>query len=677
MPLPLPNLDTRRWADLVDESRSLIPRYAPRWTDYNVHDPGITLIELFAFLTEQLIYRANRVPDRHLRKFLTLAGFAPEPPRAAHAVLATRLPPGAGVRVLPQGVTLTADGGSGTELPFTTAEATTLVDAQLAALQTFDGSSFSDRTRAMRDGLAFAVFGDDPRPSALAIYLGADTVLPLGQPVSIHFHVAGAGPPPAIDDPCLLAPAARITWEALAADGWHTLDPSKNEVDDQTRAFTQDGVVRFRLPFATTAQQVGAVSAPLHWVRGRLSSGAYDAAPVLLAISFNAVFVDQLSLVTDAAIGTATGLPDECVTLDGAPIADGVVTLSTLETPARDWTTRADFDASRATDAHITLDPATGDVCFGDGVRGRVPPAGVAIVASYATTAAALGNLPARRVWHLVNDAENNALLGSNASTFALAAFNNASAASGGSDMEDVGLAASRAAASLWAHERLADLCASSACDTLDQLDHASVLACSAPPRATTVLDVERIALSVPGTCVRRARAWANLDPVDPCADAAGTVTLVIVPELPKGRPSPSAALLHAVRRWLDIRRVLCTRLLVVGPEYLDVSVQASIRALAHTDPDRVRRDVIDALDTFFDPLRGGPLGRGWPFGRDVYRSEVLAAIDDVSGVDHVTSLTLSARAGDSVREAQCGNLCVPPTWLVAPATHTIEVAGS
>ena len=83
MPLPLPNLDTRRWSDLVDEGRALIPRFAPGWTDHNVHDPGVTLIELFAYLTESLLYRANWIPERHRRKFLALLGYPALPPTPA------------------------------------------------------------------------------------------------------------------------------------------------------------------------------------------------------------------------------------------------------------------------------------------------------------------------------------------------------------------------------------------------------------------------------------------------------------------------------------------------------------------------------------------------------------------------------------------------------------------
>lgn len=63
MPLPLPNLDDRRWQDLTQEAIPLIPRYAPQWTDFNTLDPGITLLEMFAWLTESMVYQLNQIPD--------------------------------------------------------------------------------------------------------------------------------------------------------------------------------------------------------------------------------------------------------------------------------------------------------------------------------------------------------------------------------------------------------------------------------------------------------------------------------------------------------------------------------------------------------------------------------------------------------------------------------------
>ena len=72
MPLKVPNLDDRTYADLVQEGVSLIPRYAPLWTNHNASDPGITLLELFAYLTEIFIYRLNRVSDANKAKFFKL-----------------------------------------------------------------------------------------------------------------------------------------------------------------------------------------------------------------------------------------------------------------------------------------------------------------------------------------------------------------------------------------------------------------------------------------------------------------------------------------------------------------------------------------------------------------------------------------------------------------------------
>ena len=75
-----PNLDDRTWQQLVDQAKALIPAYAPEWTDHNPSDLGITLIELFAWMTEQLIYRLNRVPEKHYVAMLSLLGITQRPP---------------------------------------------------------------------------------------------------------------------------------------------------------------------------------------------------------------------------------------------------------------------------------------------------------------------------------------------------------------------------------------------------------------------------------------------------------------------------------------------------------------------------------------------------------------------------------------------------------------------
>ena len=72
--LPAPRLDDRGFQDLVDDAKRLVMRRCPEWTDHNVSDPGVTLIETFAFMTDELLYRLNRVPDLNYIKFLELIG---------------------------------------------------------------------------------------------------------------------------------------------------------------------------------------------------------------------------------------------------------------------------------------------------------------------------------------------------------------------------------------------------------------------------------------------------------------------------------------------------------------------------------------------------------------------------------------------------------------------------
>jgi hypothetical protein len=85
MPLTAPVLDSRRFDDLVREARERIPRYTPEWTNFNDSDPGMTLVQLHAWMTETILYELNRVPELNYIKFLDLIGVKPEPARPAIA----------------------------------------------------------------------------------------------------------------------------------------------------------------------------------------------------------------------------------------------------------------------------------------------------------------------------------------------------------------------------------------------------------------------------------------------------------------------------------------------------------------------------------------------------------------------------------------------------------------
>jgi hypothetical protein len=241
----------------------------------------------------------------------------------------------------------------------------------------------------------------------------------------------------------------------------------------------------------------------------------------------------------------------------------------------------------------------------------------------------------------------------------------------GGADAETLAHAAGRAAEFVWAHERLVELCVPPI-ESLDAADPAEVRARPVPPRAANLPDFERLALAVPGTRVRRARAWAGFDPGFPGLRAPGTVAVVIVPDLPKGRPEPTPGLVRVVHCYLERRKVVGTRIVVAGPRYVVVSVRAAVTLRRGARAGPALNAIRDALNAFLDPLAGGPDGGGWPFGRDVFRSEVLQAIAGVPGVDAVTRLELVPDAG----EPGCGNVCVPPGWLAAPGRHEIQAAG-
>jgi predicted phage baseplate assembly protein len=190
------------------------------------------------------------------------------------------------------------------------------------------------------------------------------------------------------------------------------------------------------------------------------------------------------------------------------------------------------------------------------------------------------------------------------------------------------------------------------------------------PVRAVTAADHETLARGTPGVALARVWARPNRHPGFPCFEAPGVTTVLVMPYLPLDRPLPSAGLVRAVGAYLRRRRVLGSRVEVVGPTYLGVTVKARVRAHAGVDAEALAGRVSAALDRFFDPLEGGPDGGGWPFGRDVYRTEVLQVVDGTEGVDHVLSLELLAEG----RPPQCANVCLAPTDLVDPGPHQIEV---
>jgi predicted phage baseplate assembly protein len=670
MSLPKPVLDDRTFAQLVDEGTAQINRLAPGWTDYNASDPGITLLELFAWLSEQNLYRADRVPDEMLRAFLRLIGIEPRPAQVATTVVAMSSTATQGI-ALPSRVQVgdpTGPAGFETTAALVVSpahlvqllvRAPTLVDVTAA-----NGAPRNPRVAAA--ALGFAPFGDDPQPGC-ALYLGFDRALgAVGDPVTLHVWtltpVADAATRSALLTEAAAATkrarndcphgsahhvaawrrhyAVRSVWEFYDDSGaWRTLPG----LIDKTRALTLSGFVRFRIP----ADHALGGGPGAHWfIRCRIVSGRFECAPRLDQIALNAATVMHATTIDPPeALGASRGRASESYALARAPVVSGTMRLILTSSTAHDdrWHEAATWDLVGAHDRRYRLDPERGMIISGNGLRGAVFPAGWRLAATYRVGGGVAGNVPA------------GALDGGLPTSFR----NQTRIPSFGAAQAALSLAQPYAATGGAAAEGLADA------------EARAVIALTAPTKAVTLGDLETLARAVPGAPVAAAKALANHHPRLPCAAAAGSITLIVVPDCPGPAPLPQPGLLDAVARYLHPRRPVTTELHVIAPTYVTVTVAATLQADAGPNPVNLRARVQQALDAFFNPLHGGPDRRGWPIGRAVYRTEVMAILAGLPGVKTVGALTLQAGAD----AATCDNLIVCPSDLIRSGRHAIQVA--
>ncbi len=179
MTLPVVALDDRRFQDIVDEAKRLIPRYCPEWTDHNVSDPGVALVELFAWMTEMILYRLNQVPDRLYVKFLELVGvelFSAVPARA-ELLFTLTAPQPEPVRV-PAGTQVsTEDDGTDEPVVFLTDDDLQVVPPEPVACLTSNGVRLEDRWDDLRRAAASVRLFETLQPGD-AFYLGFADPLP-------------------------------------------------------------------------------------------------------------------------------------------------------------------------------------------------------------------------------------------------------------------------------------------------------------------------------------------------------------------------------------------------------------------------------------------------------------------------------------------------------------------
>ncbi|MGE3539973.1 MAG: putative baseplate assembly protein [Candidatus Tectimicrobiota bacterium] len=645
MAIPIPQLDDKPFAALLEEARLLIPRYAPTWTDHNVHDPGITLIELFAWLAETQMYTLDQITPRHIGKYLRLLHASPRAATPATAWVACRLPAGlVEPLLLPRGTQLLG-GRPGTDeaLIFETVQEAHLVPTQLVAIERSDSRGRVDVTAAYERGPYIYAFGGEsgtPIEPGSALWFGFERPLPLG-PFSLALSLyeadllvplgAHAGESPEV------MPSSAVQWEYWAEVDGRARWVALAALVDETLVWTWSGLVHGTIQHPMLPHASLTRARELCWLRCRTTRPAFEMPPRLQTLALNAVTVREGYTVPLTVIGSGTGTPSQRLALGQAPVVAASVQLEVYEALADawvPWTPVADFDASEPTARHVVLDPAQGCITFGDGVQGRMLPGGHDNVrATYRVGGGRRGNLAAGSIRRFVSP------------ELAALTVTNPQPASGGADPETL--------ADAWVRARTEF---------------------STPSRAVTEGDCETLALATPGLRVARARALAGFDPERPDTPADCWLTVVVVPYSLLPRPLPSGGFLETVRRHLDRHRLITTVLRVIAPVYVEVAVTAEVTVKPRYAPLEVRQRIVKALEAFLDPLHGGAEQTGWPFGRSVYRSELAYLIERLDGVACLQRLILQA-SGGSVRSD--GDVEIPPIALVYPGQLRIEAEES
>lgn len=616
MPLPAPNLDDRRFQQLVDEAKRLVQQRCPEWTDHNVSDPGVTLIETFAWMTDLLLYRLNRVPERHYVKFLDLLGVQLFPPTAACVDVTFWLagPQPDVVRVAAGTEVATARSETEDAVNFTVVEDLAIVPCGAAhiASGTIDGE-VRDHDATLSGDSVFHCFDRVPKPGD-ALFVGLSSAVPRNV-VNLRFDcdIEGIGVDPN---------RPPLRWEAWTANGWVRCEVAS----DSTGGLNRGGDVVVHVPGGHAVSLVGGHRGG--WLRARVlepdeDQPAYSASPRIKAVgAFSIGGVAQAvhaETISGEVIGTSEGVPGQRLGVQRAPIVPGdPVVLEVADGEGdgwQEWHPVTSFADSTSTDRHFVLDATAGEVVLGPAVReadggvrqyGAIPPKAATLrLRSYRTGGGRRGNVAASSITVLrtsipfVNRIENRG------------------AASGGVDGED-----------------------------LDNAKERGPIQLRTRNRAVTAEDYEQLAREAAPE-IARVRAVAASD----ASDDPLAVRVLVVPSVSEqalGRLRfeqlvPEAATLQRIAQYLDERRVLGARIVVEPPRYQGITVVARVRARARAHPDRLRDECMAALYAYFQPVSGGPEGEGWPFGRPVHVGEVYSVLQRLSGVEIIEDARLFA----------------------------------
>ena len=717
MPIRPPALDDRSYHDLVEELLSRIPAHTPEWTHPRPGDPGQTLLELFAWLTDTLLYRANLIPERQRLAFLRLLGVSMRSAVPAQGLVSLQIDDDA----VTQAVAIQARAAIEKPVIFETRTELTVLPVtaeafykrplnddeqenfaavvpglqsvyRLSSLPTPyvttpifvegvpEANGFDVMTQTVDRSLWLALLAPKASAPEIQMSLVEEVRNTLGRSASGGQQLLSIGVMPSIAVPALfeeIGPRARIphVWEIGTVD--ERGDPDYLTLDvvaDTTEGLTRPGVVRVALPAASR------IHVPSNDVRANLKAGVGDAPPRLdqadraarlvawirvrptltslqrLALSWvgvNAVDIDQRKTTANRVVAQSTGAADQEWPLPGQSVEASSLVIQVEESGRgfQPWQ-RIDDLALAGRDARVyQLDPEAGTIRFGDGMRGRVPEAGMRIrVKEMRYGGGAAGNVPPGSLTSITARDLRGAIVTTKLKVLQTLPID------GGADAETLAEAERRIPA-LFRHR----------------------------DRAVTETDYQELAARTPGVRMGRVEVLPRFKPHQRRFEVPGVVSVMVIPfkegcGLPN--PRPDRPFLESVHGMLNPRRPLGTELYVIGCEYVPLGVSVAITVKdgfgirdggeaaggsGGLSRETVAADVREALRRALWPLPpGGADGEGWPLGRPVRDRELEVVVARVPGVSGVAPINLFQRYGKDWRK-------VPRTSADAPVQLSLQ----
>ncbi len=720
--ITLPNYDDQTFQDIMETARRRIPVIYPQWTDLNEHDPGITILELFAWLKEMQQYHLNRISTRSYASMLKLLGVTMGEPAAAQTRLG--LSGGEADLTLPRGMRFQTR-----EIVFECRDSVRLNSLRIENIYVGDGSVFKDVRDMIREpGIYCHVFGAKPVEGSSALYLGFDR-LEKDREIALYFQIDDGYPVPR--NPFQGdSPAPRdILWEYGAAGKTGLEFKPVQIVTDNTFGFSRSGELIFKINGETHSASPGGELPARCWLRARLLRKGCEENPRLAQIWKDTVPVLQrqtrsetIDLMMPEIDGAAVWELRNWLALRGEHLVFVRDALGWQNYPHFEITVRAgeekeeiallklmDLPPEPALDGAenirilcyeaefgslMVLGDSAGLPCqrFSFQAGDTVLKEHLAVMVYEETEAGPKRWTDWRYVADLSQTGPYDRCFTYDSLTEEVVFGDNEHGAvplAGENNIMVTGCAVTKGHGGNIGVQDFSpleyqgvELLPAGLYPARGGSDEESVktalerfkMSMKQRVRAVTAADYETLAAATPGLRVRGVRAIPYYDPDSKVVgdkQTAATVTIVALPYSEEPFPEPDSRFLLAIRHHLEQYRLITTNLKVIGPSYVKISLYAEVM-VDGAGRDNLEENLKRAVERYFEGLREGIAGGKPAFGQPVLETVLAMKIGEAPGIIQVKKLTLGVKNGESYLDKD-GNIILPPHGLPYPGDIQIR----